>query len=268
MKGHLTGFGLSAVLHAAVLLVAMPWLLWQDKLSAPDVPVEPVTLALAQFVAPPPEPAPLAPVTPAPAEVEAPPPPLPKPEPKPEPPKPVAKPKPKPVEKPKPPEKPKPKPEKKREKPTEKKPVTTSPSEPQREPAPVTRPPIRSSPPVAAAPARQAVRQSTAPPAQATDNRAAEAAYKARLQSLIATRKKYPRMAEKAEVQGSVGVSFTVMPNGAISGVRVTKSSGNDWLDQAAVQAVNATSGALPFPSDIRKAQWAFSLTVNFKLDW
>ncbi len=275
MKGHLTGFGLSAVLHAAVLLVAMPWLLWQDKLSAPDVPVEPVTLALAQFVAPPPEPAPPAPVTPAPAEVEAPPP---LPEPKPEPPKPVAKPKPKPVEKPKPPEKPKPKPEKKREKPTEKKPVTTSPSEHQREPVPVTRPPIRSSPPVAAAPAtsrpttpapaRQAVRQSTAPPAQATDNRAAEAAYKARLQSLIATRKKYPRMAEKAEVQGSVGVSFTVMPNGAISGVRVTKSSGNDWLDQAAVQAVNAASGALPFPPDIRKAQWAFSLTVNFKLDW
>lgn len=68
-------------------------------------------------------------------------------------------------------------------------------------------------------------------------------------------------------MEGSVAVSFTVIPNGAISGVRISKSSGNTWLDKAALQAVKATSGALPFPPEIRKPQWTFSLTVNFKLD-
>jgi protein TonB len=63
-------------------------------------------------------------------------------------------------------------------------------------------------------------------------------------------------------------VSFTVLPNGTISGARVSQSSGNEWLDKAAVQAVNATSGALPFPAGIHKARWDFALKVNFKLDW
>lgn len=238
MKYHLTGYGVSALVHAAVLLAALPVLLWQDKLGNMEEP-QPVQLSLAQFVA-------------APQPVAEPEPPKPQP-------KPVEKPKPQPEKKPV--DKPKPKPEPK----PVKKPHSTPKAEPppaRQQAAPKPQPqPVPVARPVAPAP-------QTAPPAQAVDNKAAEAAYRRKLQNLIASRKQYPRMAEKAEVEGSVVVSFTVMPNGAISGVRVTKSSGNEWLDQAAVQAVKAASGALPFPPDIRKAQWAFSLTVNFTLDW
>ncbi len=105
-------------------------------------------------------------------------------------------------------------------------------------------------------------------PLPLANNAAAEAAYRRKLQNLIASRKQYPRMAEKAEVEGTVTVSFTMLPNGTITGARVSKSSGNEWLDKAAVQAVNAASGALPFPADIHKSQWDFALKVNFKLDW
>ncbi|EIJ35492.1 energy transducer TonB [Thiothrix nivea] len=250
MKYHLTGFGVSALVHVSVLLASLPLLLWQDRLGQVEKP-QPVQLSLAQFVPTPPPPT-EPPASPPVAE----PPPKPVEQPKPEP-KPVEQPKPKLVKKPK----------------AEKKPVEKPPTAPKAKPQPPKPQPVsRPAPPPA--PATPAVSRPVAPPApkatppaQAADNKAAEAAYKARLQNLIASRKQYPRMAEKAEVEGSVVVSFTVLPNGTISGARVAKSSSNNWLDKAAVQAVNATSGASPFPPEIRKAQWTFSLTVNFRLE-
>lgn len=242
MKYHLTGYGVSALVHTAVLLAALPVMLWQDKPGKMGEP-QPVQLSLAQFV-----PAPPAPVEPpAPPPVAAPP----KPEPKP-----VEKPKPKPQ--PKPVEKPKPKPEPP--------PMDTPPVQPPTpQPKPVKPAAVPSPASVPAPPPVPEPR--TAVPAEVADNKAAEAAYKARLQNLIATRKQYPRMAAKEEIEGSVVVSFTVMPNGNITGAHVAKSAGNDWLDKAALQAVSAASGALPFPPEIRKPQWTFSVTVNFRLD-
>lgn len=254
MKGHLTGFGISALLHGALLLAVLPLLLWQNKSEL--LTDQPLTLSLAQFQAAPPTPP--APVLPEPVV----PPPVSKPAPQP-------KPEPKPVAKPKPVEKPKP----------VKKPVAKPQPVPPREPPPTTEPPSEPAPLAAVAPttlsAPHPVRQAAASapklapvaPAPAANNTAAEAAYRQKLQSLIAARKQYPRMAEKAEVEGTVTVSFTVLPNGSIIGARVSQSSGNEWLDKAAVQAVNATSGALPFPADIHKARWDFVLKVNFKLD-
>jgi protein TonB len=247
VKHHLTGFGVSALLHGAILLMALPLMLWQDKLGKVDEP-QPVSLSLAQFQ-PAPQPTPAEP-PPKPEPVQPPP--------KPEPPKPEKK----PVEKPKP----------------EKKPVEKPISKPKTEPKPEhqheppLKPEVQPEPkPVAAAPVAPAPRpQQTpdrAPPAQMADNKVAEAAYRARLQGMIAARKSYPSQAEDDEAEGTVMVSFTVFPNGSITGARVSKSSGNQWLDKSAVQAVNAVSGALPFPPDIRKAQWTFSLAVKYQLE-
>lgn len=274
MKYHLTGFGVSALLHAGVLLVVLPLLLWQNKLDKPAE--EPsVVLSLAQFVpAPPPEP--VTPVQPEPPPVLPEPKPQPVEKPKPKK-KPVEKPKPKPEKKPI--EKPKPKPEKKPVDKPKLKPEAKPELKPQPLPQTASRPPVTRAPapvqPVAPTVSRQVApvpkpvpQAAPAKPVQPAANPAAEAAYRRKLQSLIASRKKYPRQAMQAEAEGSVVVALTVLPNGAITNVRVTKSSGNNWLDKAAVQAVNAASGALPFPPEIRKTQWPFSLTVNFKLDW
>lgn len=234
MKHHLTGFGVSTLLHGTVLLVALPLLLWQDKLGKVDEP-QPINLSLAQF-------------RPAPQPTPAEPPPKPepvKPPPKPEPPKPEKKPVEKPIAKPK----------------------VEPKHEHQHEPEVQPKPKPAAAIPVAPAPQPQPT-PDRAPPAQLADNKAAEAAYLTRLQSMIAARKSYPRQAEDEEAEGTVMVSFTVFPNGSITGARVSKSSGNQWLDKSAVQAVNAVSGTLPFPPEIHKPQWAFSLMVNFKLDW
>ncbi len=105
-----------------------------------------------------------------------------------------------------------------------------------------------------------------APVAQTT-NPAAEAAYRRRMEALIAARKQYPPLAEKAEVEGSVTVAFTVLANGAISSASVVNSSGNQWLDNGALQAVKAASGALPFPPDLRKAQLVLTIVVHYRLE-
>jgi len=263
LKTALVGFGVSALLHIVAWLEVMPLLLWQDKLALPEAQATIVPLSLAQFQ-PAPPPVPIVPVVPAPVVKSEPPP--------------------KQVEKTKPAAKPKPE-----KKPVEKKlPAKTKPT-PDKPPKPaapaekpVSRPPPVSTPvrvapavavqPVTPAPkAAQVFKSAPAAPVASVpkvNNAAAEATYRQKLQSLIAARKQYPRMAEKAEVEGTVTVSFTVLPNGTITGARVSQSSGNEWLDKAAVQAVNATSGALPFPAGIHRTQWDFALKVNFKLDW
>ena len=287
MKRHLSGFGISALFHAGLALAALP--LWLSQPAEPPVKAPPLTLDLAQFQ-------PAAPVAPQPVAKLAP-----KPEPQPiakpiTPPKPVVKtavtkPKVQPVPKPEPKSKPKPVPqpitppkpvvkaavEKPKSYPTPKPELKSTPQPVQ--PLPVARLPAAASiakPVVAAAVAHPtAVARPTAPkpvpvvskPPPAATNPAAEAAYRAKLQRLIASHKQYPRMAEKMEIEGIVTVAFTVLPNGTISGARIAKSSGNSSLDQAALQAVQASSGALPFPPDIRKPQWGFNIGVNFQLE-
>ena len=150
--------------------------------------------------------------------------------------------------------------------------IAPTPPRPQASPiaaAPVNRPaPTR---PVAAPVARPTLpRPAPTPvnrPAPVASNPGAEAAYRSRLQALIAARKQYPRMAEKEEAEGVASVAFVVLPNGTISGARIARSAGNQWLDQAALQAVRAVSGALPFPPDIHKSQWPFTINVNFALE-
>ena len=247
MKYHLTGFTASAVFHAALAVVVLPLLLWQDLLEKPSEP-QPLTLSLTQFQAAPPPPVAQPVVPPEPAPIE------------PAPPKPVEKPKPKPPEKPIPPKK-------SVTKPAPKPPPRPEPAPVAVAPTPVAAPEPR---PVAVAPeprpapiAAPAARPTPAP----ANNQAAEAAYRAKLQRLIATRKQYPHSAEQAEIEGTVMVSFTILPNGTIMGARVSQSSGHESLDKAALQAVNAASGVLPFPPGIDKARWDFSLKVNFTLE-
>ena len=99
------------------------------------------------------------------------------------------------------------------------------------------------------------------------DNRAAEATYRRRMQSLIDARKQYPRLAEKAEIEGSVMIAFTVLANGSISEARVTKSSGNQWLDNGALQAVMSASGILPLPPELHKNQLPLVIVLNYQLE-
>ncbi|TPH21235.1 energy transducer TonB [Haemophilus haemolyticus] len=81
------------------------------------------------------------------------------------------------------------------------------------------------------------------------------AAYRSAIRREIERHKRYPTRAKMMRKQGKVSVSFNVGPDGSLSGARVTQSSGDESLDNAALEAVNSARpvGAKPsgFPSGL-----------------
>ena len=94
----------------------------------------------------------------------------------------------------------------------------------------------------------------------------AEAAYRARLNQLLRANKRYPKRAKRMGKQGTVKVSFIILRNGSIQNIRLVNSSGNSTLDSAALRAVKSISGKLPFPKEIKKSQWLFTVPVIYQL--
>jgi protein TonB len=90
--------------------------------------------------------------------------------------------------------------------------------------------------------------------------------YKLRLRALIEDNKRYPRSARKMHYQGKAKVSFIIRRDGHIEQIRLTESTGHDLLDEAAFDAIKSASGQLPFPEDIQRSQWAFTIPIDYRL--
>jgi protein TonB len=93
-----------------------------------------------------------------------------------------------------------------------------------------------------------------------------EEEYKAALRSAIENNKGYPRRAVRLRQEGEVVVGFTIRRDGVIEALRIVESSGSRLLDKSALTAVEKTSGKLPFPDEIERAQWEFTIPVNYAL--
>ena len=196
--------GVAALLHAGA------WWVFQQAqaepvITPPEIPEMTVELTSPAPPAPP---------------VEEPPPPPPPPEPEvPQEDEDAVKEPPKPVEKPKPIEKPKP--------------VV--------KPKPVPKPqPVKPAPPAPAAPAAPtAPTVPTAPAAPAAaPGPVKETAAVSGLASLGNPPPEYPSLALRRSWEGTVVLRIKVLPNGRAGTVEVTKSSGKQALDEAAVTAV------------------------------
>lgn len=257
MRTHLPAFLLSALIHLGLLAF---FLVGTSLLPHAGPPETRVGVSLQMFQPSPPSPAvaeppsepvvepqpePVAEVLPEP--VEPPPPPEPEPIPKPEPAKPKPKPKPKPPKpKPKPP-KPKPRPQ------------TAQP-----------RPPVSEAVPQAAvstaAPTAGEASTSAHPASDASLVRRVEEAYKMALRKAIESHKVYPRRAVRLHQEGEILVGFSIRRDGGIFDLRVVESSGMALLDRAALEAVRQVDGSLPFPKEIERSVWAFTLPISYTL--
>ncbi len=105
------------------------------------------------------------------------------------------------------------------------------------------------------------------PAAPAMPDDAAEKAYRNRLTQLIAEHKKYPMRARRMGLEGTVEVAFTLLADGTVVDARVVHGTGHEWLDDSALQTIQAISGALPFPPEWVKTQWEFSLEIHYHLE-
>ncbi|MDC9582564.1 energy transducer TonB [Xenorhabdus sp. PR6a] len=88
--------------------------------------------------------------------------------------------------------------------------------------------------------------------------------YRARLRQEIERHKRYPRKAKRMKQQGTVTVNFTLSDDGTLTAARVVNSSGNDALDNAALEAVGRASSVGAKPADISPD---VTLQLDFKLD-
>lgn len=115
-------------------------------------------------------------------------------------------------------------------------------------------------PPVAAA------RSAAPPPPPPVDTVAATRAYLGRVRQALAREKRYPAVAQRLGIEGTVVVAFSIGSTGAFSRVAVAASSGNDILDQAALAAVSALSGRIPRPAETGEIDLPLRTSLQFEL--
>ncbi len=107
---------------------------------------------------------------------------------------------------------------------------------------------------------------SAAQPSQSAEQRAAEQGYYGRLARRIAKHKRYPRAAKRERSTGTVVVTFTVAVDGRLQQSRVTKSSGDPRLDEAALKMLKRASPFPPLPVAMGRRSQTITLPVEFAL--
>lgn len=259
------GFVASALVHLAGVAAFLPQLSGVDR-STEAEPRVAVSLAMFQPVVPP------APVEPDPPVVSEPPvaPPRTEPEPvsiqptteprpevppvEPEP-RPVARPVAKPATRPKPPRKPRSNP---------------PPSPPRITKSPGPRPPpvVEAIEPDSRVAARalpvSAVRpvgEPSVPAASSVKDR-----YLSALVKRIHEKKYYPRRARRRREEGTVLVAFVIDASGRLTDLHVTRSSGHDSLDKAALKTLKKISPFHALPAELGVTRWELAVPISFSL--
>ncbi|WP_159585998.1 energy transducer TonB [Chelativorans xinjiangense] len=93
---------------------------------------------------------------------------------------------------------------------------------------------------------------------------AAVSNYPGKIVSRLRRALRYPRAAQRERLRGEVGVAFTVAGNGAVSGIRVVRSSGSPILDQAAVETVRRAAPFPAIPDGAGRSSWPFTVPLAF----
>jgi len=88
-------------------------------------------------------------------------------------------------------------------------------------------------------------------------------AYRAAIRREIERHKRYPARAKMMRKQGIVSVSFSVGTDGSLSGERVTNSSGDESLDNAALEAVRSARPVGPKPAGFTSS---VSVPISFTM--
>jgi len=88
-------------------------------------------------------------------------------------------------------------------------------------------------------------------------------AYRAAIRREIERHKRYPARAKMMRKQGVVSVSFSVGADGSLLGERVTNSSGDESLDNAALEAVRSARPVGPKPAGFASS---VSVPISFTI--
>nr|WP_242482138.1 energy transducer TonB [Thiocystis violacea] len=93
-----------------------------------------------------------------------------------------------------------------------------------------------------------------------------ERGYLSALRRAISRQQRYPASARRNGETGTAFVSFVIQGDGRLSQIRIAKSSGNQDLDQAALQAMYRLGRFKPIPKSLGRRTWALRVPVRFSL--
>jgi protein TonB len=117
---------------------------------------------------------------------------------------------------------------------------------------------------IAAAPERSVASQ-TPRESRPRNNTATQAYVKKNfnfIQRRIRDRLRYPDQARRAGIQGSAELAFTILMDGSVQDVRITVSSGEALLDEAAIDAIFRSA---PFPQPPEQARIAVPIVFRLR---
>ncbi|MEJ2321554.1 MAG: TonB family protein, partial [Gammaproteobacteria bacterium] len=117
--------------------------------------------------------------------------------------------------------------------------------------------------------ARKPQRKKAASPASAASQKEiarAEASYRSKVRSLIESKKYYPARARRKRSTGEVHISFSLLRDGSVRNLRVSRPSGASVLDRAAMEAVKKVGRFPPFPQASKRTSWEFTVPLHYRL--
>ena len=90
--------------------------------------------------------------------------------------------------------------------------------------------------------------------------------YYKNLNSLMSTRRDYPRSAPRLGLEGTVLVEMVINNKGRILSVKLAQSSGHEVLDQAAIAQVHKIGKVPSIPNQIKRNSMTFRIPFEYRL--
>jgi protein TonB len=90
--------------------------------------------------------------------------------------------------------------------------------------------------------------------------------YLRQVRQMLERQKKYPRMAQRMNMQGVVLLRFTIAADGGIRATRLCRTSGHDLLDEAAQETVRRVGRFPPLPSALGRQKLCVEIPLAFRL--
>lgn len=91
--------------------------------------------------------------------------------------------------------------------------------------------------------------------------------YGSNLQRLCERNKRYPEIARRRGWQGLVKVMARFSTEGKVLGIMIQTSSGQNTLDEQALEMVRKSINELPLPSKFKGREFKITIPVDFKLE-
>lgn len=91
-------------------------------------------------------------------------------------------------------------------------------------------------------------------------------AYTALIRGMIDQQKEYPLMARKSGAEGTVYIKFVLARDGRLKRTEVSRSSGKNILDRAAINAVTRVNRFPTVPESMEGTEFSFELPLTFKI--